>query len=127
MAVTTELQLPLPEQNQANNAANIGTALQYLNDVIAMTGSVALSSSDVTLTEAQARNGYIELTGTLTANVQVKVPQRSRMQVFFNNTSGAFTVTIIPVTSGTGVAITQGKHTLTCMNGTNVIKVFVEA
>jgi hypothetical protein len=69
---------------------------------------------DVTLTAAEAANQLIELTGTLTANINVIVPAAARLFWVYNGTSGAYTVTI-KTPSGTGVTVQQtGRAMLQC-------------
>jgi len=90
-------------------------------------GSGQLSKSvagavDVTLTATEAANGNIELTGAITANINVIVPTTRRMWRFYNSTTGAFTLTV-KTAAGTGVAVTQGSSALLESNGTNVVAI----
>lgn len=85
------------------------------------TVSVA-GSANVILTQAQDASQIIELTGAITANIQVVIPLAPGQQTFYNNTSGAFTVTVIG-SSGTGIVVGQGKHAILETNGTNVLRV----
>lgn len=92
--------------------------------VQATTGTLSLSvagSSDVTLTNAQAAYYLIVLTGVLTGNIVVKVPQREKPYVIFNNTTGSFTLAVRPVTSGVGVDVTQGGYAQLFCDGVDVI------
>lgn len=75
---------------------------------------------DVTLTTAEAANLFIELTGTLTANINLILPAGVRHNFILNNTSGAFTVTV-KTAAGAGVAVMQGKRGLLECDGTNVV------
>jgi len=79
-------------------------------------------SSNVTLTRAQANAQIIECTGTLTGNIQVIVPLNPDEWTFYNNTSGAFTLTVIGA-SGTGVVVAQGTRAILYADGTNVVTV----
>lgn len=63
-------------------------------------------SGNITLTTAQAASQTLLLTGAITANIQVIVPQASRHWTVLNQTTGAFTVTVIQPT-GTGIIIPQ--------------------
>jgi hypothetical protein len=78
-------------------------------------------SSDVTLTSAEAANQLHEYTGTLTGNINVIVPAAAGIFYVFNNTSGAYTLTV-KTPSGTGVAVTQGSRTILNCDATNVIQ-----
>lgn len=91
-------------------------AVQY--DVISKT----LSNVDVTLTAAEAASAVIDLSGTLTANVNVIVPATPvRVYLVRNQTSGAFTVTV-KTAAGTGTPVQQGTSSLVYSDGTNIIQ-----
>lgn len=77
--------------------------------------------ANVTLTAVEARYPIIALTGALTANINVIVPASSREWIIFNNTSGAFTLTV-KTAAGTGIAVTQGTATNLFCDGTNVLQ-----
>jgi hypothetical protein len=102
---------------------NLGTLLEQ---AIAGRTTVNVGGGvDVTLTATngssdQARNLVIELTGTLTANINVIVPTATKSWIFYNNTSGSFSLTVKP-SAGTGVAIPQGGKMLVYCDGTNVV------
>lgn len=122
MAVTTNLQLPIIGAGSIGKETLHNDGLAILDDAVAgyLSKSIA-GSSNVTLTAAEARNMVIELTGLLTGNVIVFVPQREKVYIVFNNTTGAFSVTVQPVTSGTGIAVTQGSKALLYCNAINVV------
>lgn len=77
--------------------------------------------ANVTLTAVEARYPIIALTGALTANINVIVPASSREWIIYNNTSGAFTLTV-KTAAGTGIAVTQGTATNLFCDGTNVLQ-----
>lgn len=77
--------------------------------------------TDVTLTSAEALNTIMQFTGALTANINVIVPTTIRQWTIFNNTSGAFTLTV-KTSTGTGIAVTQGKRAILYCDGTNVVR-----
>lgn len=94
----------------------LDNAVQY--DVISKT----LADVDVTLTDAEAASAVINLSGTLTANVNVIVPATPvRVYLVRNQTSGAFTVTV-KTSAGTGTAVQQGTSSLVYSDGTNIIQ-----
>lgn len=89
------------------------------------TGKLSLSvagAANVTLTQAQANNHILEFTGALTGNISVFVPLPAKQYTVFNNTTGAFTLTVIGAT-GAGIAIGQGKRAIVYADGTNVVRV----
>jgi hypothetical protein len=85
--------------------------------------SIALSSTNVTVSALLAASPLIVLTGTLTANVNVILPaQEGQQWIVSNNTSGAFTVTV-KTASGTGVTVPQtgaAAPTSIYSDGTNI-------
>jgi hypothetical protein len=82
--------------------------------------SIAVTTADVTLSAAQARCEILNITGTLTGNRSVIVPDGPQSWCVTNNTSGAFTLTV-KTAAGTGIAVTQGKAADLIADGTNVV------
>lgn len=76
---------------------------------------------DVTLTSAEAAFDIQEYTGAITANINVIVPTAVGRWWFYNNTTGAFTVTI-KTSAGTGIALAQGTRSIYHCDGTNVVR-----
>ena len=68
------------------------------------------------------RNYVIELTGALTTDRTVTVPAVNKPYVFFNNTSGGFSVTV-KVAGQTGVTIKNGRKAIVYTNTTDVIEI----
>jgi len=84
--------------------------------------SVAVTSADVTLTQAQAACRYLTTTGAITgANRNVVVPNDWEGIVYCNNT-GAFTTTF-KTSGGSGVVVAQTKRAHLLADGTNVIRI----
>jgi hypothetical protein len=81
--------------------------------------SVSITSADVTLSAAQARARHIVLTGTLTGNRNLIVPDSGEWLVY-NNTSGSYTVTV-KTSGGTGETVDQGSNRGFFADGTNVV------
>ena len=82
--------------------------------------ALAVTGGTTTLTDLQASNPVIAVTGALTANQIIVVPVTvKRLWAIANATSGAFTVTV-KTASGTGVDVAQGKRNLVYTDGTNV-------
>lgn len=97
-------------QNQASPDVTVNQMVQgYLNKDVA--GGVTVVLSDFEATYAQ-----IELSGAITANIDVEQSDEANVVHFFNNTTGAFTVTIQP-TAGTGVTLTQGTRAMIGFDG----------
>lgn len=77
-------------------------------------------ASNVTLTTTEAGNIIQSYTGVLTGNIAVIVPTAVGIYFVFNNTTGAFTLTV-KTAAGTGVQVTQGKKNIVYCDGTNVV------
>jgi hypothetical protein len=91
----------------------------WINPVyLAQKASISITSADVTLTAAQARCRHIILSGTLTGNRSLIVPNSGEW-VVDDNTSGAFSVTV-KTSAGSGVTTTQGAAGIFVADGTNV-------
>lgn len=79
------------------------------------------ASGTVSLSVAQYRPPNIVITGTLTANVTYQFPSGvGGLWTVYNNTSGAYTITMSSGGAGTSVSITQGSRQLIVCDGTNV-------
>jgi len=83
--------------------------------------SVAVTTADVTLAAAEARCRYLTMTGVLTGNRSVIVPNDWEGIVYCSN-SGGFATTVKTV-AGSGVVVAQGKRVLLLADGTNVVRV----
>jgi len=129
MSSTYTTRLRLEKQGDGENPNTWGqklnqSVIDLVDSSIAGYTNVAVSSVDLTLTVAdggvdQARTKTLEVTGTLTSNVAVIIPQVQKDYIIYNNTSGAYTVTIKTVAAA-GVAIAQGGIGTVICNGTNV-------
>ena len=105
------------------------TNLQQLEQAASGYLSLAVGSSDVALAlsngaVSNGKNLYFKLTGTLTANRTVTMPD-SAERVFIvedatARSSSNYTLTVKTV-SGTGVAIPAGSRQLVYSDGTNVV------
>jgi hypothetical protein len=81
--------------------------------------SVSITTADVTLTAEQARARHILLSGTLTGNRSLIVPNSGEW-VVYNNTAGAYTVTVKTL-AGTGDTVDQSSNLVFFADGTNVV------
>ena len=108
--------------NLAKVSTTLGTSYDRLDDRLeaieqsaSSMVSKAFTSSDVTLTDVEAmENVAVRCTGTLTANVDLIVPDREKSYIIINDTSGAYTVTV-KTSAGTGIATSgSSRHLLYC-------------
>ncbi len=78
--------------------------------------------TNVTLTDAQGANRILQFTGALTGNINVVLPSAIVDEwTVFNNTTGAFTLTV-KTSGGTGIAVGQGKRCILYCDGINVVR-----
>ena len=135
MANSTSASLKLTVQATGENSGTWGqitnTNLLILEQAIGGYSSVALNATtgaSLTYTNGALSNGknaVIELTGTITTNVNVTIPDSvEKTYYIYNNTSGAFTVTF-KTSSGSGVAFaaTDKGYKIVYSDGTDVIEV----
>lgn len=99
----------------------------YLSKSVAGSANVTLTTANADPT-AESSNKVIEFTGTLTGDITVFIPAVENNYIFFNNTSGSFTLTVAPTGHGSnGVAITQGAHTVQYCTGDTVVDLFANS
>ena len=119
--------LSLEKQATGENDGSWGTLLNAVLDQIdtAIAGVLSKScagSSNVTLTSTEALNAVHITTGLLTGNISYIVPSEEKVYIVFNNTTGAYTLTV-KTAAGTGIAVTQGQKAVLYCDATNVVKV----
>ena len=99
----------------------------YLSKSVAGSANVTLTSNNAD-PDAEASNKVIEFTGTLTGNIYVFIPAVENNYIFFNNTSGSFSLTVAPTGhSANGVEIVQGAHTIQYCTGDDVVDLFANS
>ena len=99
-------------------------AAGYLSKSVAGSANVTLTTNNADPT-AESSNKVIEFTGALTGDITVFVPAVENNYIFFNNTSGSFTLTVAPTGHGSnGSAITQGAHTIQYCTGDTIKDLF---
>lgn len=118
---TTNLLVTEIAASQSQKEVTANNAFQAFDKAIAGKLSQAITTADVTLSDADARNAIIELTGTLTGNRNLIVPTRTKLYAIYNGTSGAYTVTV-KTSAGTGVVVSQGTREFVYCDGTNVVR-----
>lgn len=112
-------------ENDATWGDRLNTVLDLLDNSIAGMESIDCSgSSDITLTTAnsatdQQRKAILQLTGTLTGNINIIAPDiTTKVYVVHNQTTGAFTLGLKTV-SGTPLLIPQGDSALVYTDGSD--------
>jgi len=125
-----KLELMVTGENAGTWGTKTNTNLNLLQQAIAGYQSVSIAggaqTTALTMDNAaisNARNAVIELTGTITGNQVVTIPNGiEKTYIIFNNTVGAFTVQF-KTASGTGYtfATTDKTTRIFYSNGTNII------
>ena len=103
---------------------NVGTLLEQ---AITGVGAIAVSgSSNYTLSATngasdESRNAILNVTGTLTAAINIICPTVSKVYIIKNGTTGGYAVTL-KTASGTGISVPNGSTMLLYCDGTNVVE-----
>ena len=99
----------------------------YLSKSVAGSANVTLTTGNSD-PDAESSNKVIEFTGALTGNIHVFIPAVENNYIFFNNTSGSFTLDVAPTGHGANsVEITQGAHTIIYSTGTKCVDLFANS
>ena len=120
MASTYTTRIRLEKQGDGENPNSWGAILNQnvidlVDDAIAAYTTIVVSSADVTLTTAdgtsdQARSAFLELSGTVSSNLNVLVPEQSKGFIVNDKTTRENSATItVKTASGSGTAITSGE------------------
>lgn len=124
MTTTTNKNLTLPVIGGSTNSwgSLLNGDLALIDSAFGGAASISVAgSSNVTLNSTQASNLIQSLTGLLTGNISVLVPQTGSFYIVVNGSTGAFTITVKTTAGGsTGVIVPQGSTWLLYSNGTNV-------
>jgi hypothetical protein len=92
---------------------------------VTLTSNNATTNTNDSTTDDQVHNRVIELTGTLTGNINVFTGDVENSFIVFNNTSGSYTLTFGP-TTGTGVVLKQGAKTLVYSDASTMFDVMAD-
>ena len=92
----------------------------YLSKSVAGSANVTLTTANADPT-AEASNKVLDLNGTLTGNIHVFLPATESNYLIYNNTSGAYSVTIAATGhAANGTAVSQGGwHWVYCDGASN--------
>ena len=132
MSSTFTTRLGLEKQGDGENPNSWGTILNQnvidlLDTAIAGYEIVSVSSTGVSLTSNNgsadtSRSFGIRFEGTLTASVTVTIPQKEKVYFIYNNTSGAFGITLKTV-GGSAVSVADsGSGMMIACDGININK-----
>jgi len=124
MANTTNLGIAKPTPGASENVwgTTLNTGADGFDTAVAGTLSKSVAGdANVSLTDAEALNANHIYTGTLTGNIAVHVPIKSRRYQVFNNTSGSFTLKVKTSSETNGTTIDQGTTMVLFCDATSVI------
>jgi hypothetical protein len=94
--------------------------LAKLEEAIAGMEALASTGGSQTLTDSEARNAFLNFTGSLASNRIVTVPNRTKVWVVRNGqTLGGYTLTM-KTASGSAIEIPTGLHVVVC-DGANAL------
>ena len=122
---TNSLRLTLPVTGELTGAwgDTVNNGITRLVDAaIAGTSAVAMSDANYTLSSNsgatdEARQMVLDVTGTLTDDRYIVVPDASKLYIVRNNTTGGFTITVALSAGGSGVAVPTGASALVYVPG----------
>ncbi len=120
---TPNIGLTYPAHGGAVDAwdAPLNVDFDTLDAVVGGTVVVPAAGTGSTLTQTQANNRRISVTGVLTQNYLLTFPAIGGLWVLANNTTGAFTVTAKVTGSAVAVlTINQGETAMVSSNGTDL-------
>lgn len=121
MSNTTNKSLIKPANNSDINTWDVPVNgnMDSLDAILGTAYPITITSSDATLNQTQANNLSFAVTGAITGNRQIILPAIGGFWFVSNETTGAFTVTVI-ISGGTGAVCPQGFVTPVYADGTNV-------
>jgi hypothetical protein len=108
-----------PTAAAGTNTTQMATTA-YVYAATTAAASISTTGGSTTLTAAQYGNPILLVTGTLTSNATLVVPNNGAWTVA-NRTTGAFTLTV-KTSAGTGIVIDQGTNNEVIADGTNVVQ-----
>jgi hypothetical protein len=131
MANTYSSSLRLIIQQDGTNQGTWGgytntNIASLIEQAITGVGAITVSgSSNYTLTVTngasdEARNAVLNITGTLTAAINVICPTAAKTYIVKNGTTGGFAITL-KTSAGTGISVPNGATAYLYCDGTNVV------
>lgn len=111
----------------ADWGAATNSNIQFLEDTVTETSNITVNTGDVTLSAAEERSLYLNLSGTLTGNRSVLTNDRKGMWLVYNGCTLSGNTLTFKTTSGTGSTMIAGEYALFVCDGTNAIKILSSA
>lgn len=124
MSDTTTSVLGLVKQTVGGNRNTWGGIINACWDIVedAIVGRTEISTTggSTTLSQTQARRQFIIVTGTLSSDATLVVPNKSKKWVIFNSTSGEFGV-LVKTASGASVSIPSSSYKEVLCDGSDAV------
>lgn len=126
MVDTTTTVLAFVKQTVGGNrntwGAILNTNFDMIEEAICGVHSVSTTGGTTTLTQAQARKRYIEVSGTLSSDATIEVPDDPKEWVITNVAPGSFAV-LVKTAAGSPVSVPFGTvKTIICNSGGAVFR-----
>ena len=119
MSYTTNKGLELPAFNSASWNTPLNSDFTLIDTAFGGVTSINATgtSGTITLTEAQYRPPFIDVTGTPSANVYYSIPSGKGGQWTVNNGTSDFSVYLVSAAGGSAVRIPRGYRTIVSCDG----------
>ena len=122
MATSPLLLIPHITQGQKQKEVTANQAFDILESAIAgQTSFDAAGTGSISIGDAGSRPMVIELTGILTGDKTVVVPQRTKLYIFLNNTTGSFDC-LIDTGIGTPLKLPNGFYAFIYCDATDCLE-----
>jgi hypothetical protein len=133
MASTATSSLKVEKQGSADNPGtwdtHLNVGLDILDSAIAGTTEISTTGGSTTLTDVdytddEAKKAVLDVTGALTTNATIVIPNRSRLFRVFNRTTegGSNTTLTIKTSGGSGITVTRDSVALVYCDGNDVVR-----
>jgi len=110
------------DDNETDPSDSGAAAAGWVPDFSHGVASVTMTSSHVTLTPTQYGLPIIEITGTITTDLNLIFPNISGSWTVINKTSGLFSITA-KTASGLGIVAPKNLATVACCNSTDIFAI----
>ena len=123
MAESPFLGLTHIEPQQAQIDVPVNADFDRLSRAVCGLLAKTVTTANVTLTATEGREAiYIRVTGALTANRSLIVPNENKLYIVEHAGTGGFVLTV-KTSAGSGVGVSQGNTQAVYADGTNVVQV----
>lgn len=126
---STILKVRLMDGSETDWGTKTNTSLGILENAIAGTTSISTTGGTTTLTNVdytddQAKKATLDVSGALTTNAIIEIPNTSRMYRVFNRTTeaGSSTTLTIKTSGGTGILVPRSTVCTVYCNGSNTMR-----